>query len=139
MYFITDNICGDKCTRITCKCGNETLSPRKYDPYYCCIPKNESCDENQGIGNCQSGQKKLFENFCEDQGQCPISWHGYVSIKSNCTSNHDCPVSSFSSRVCNDKINISVDYCSGSVGQYVHGKLCPLANEGLSHQQCYTM
>ena len=71
--------------------------------------------------------------------KCPISWHGYVSIKSNCTSNHDCPVSSFSSRVCNDKINISVDYCSGSVGQYVHGKLCPLANEGLSHQQCYTM
>ena len=137
LYFITDYICGDKCAVVECKCGNETFSPQDHNPYYCCIPKNESCEENHGIGNCQTGQKKSSENFCEHQGECPISQSAYVAIKSNCTSNHDCPVSSFSSRVCNDRINISVDYCQGALGQNVRGKLCPLANKGLYHQQCY--
>ena len=117
-----------------CKCGNETFSYD--DSYYCCIPKNESCDYNQGIGNCKTGQKRSFENFCEDQSQCPISYYGYVAFKSNCSSNHDCPVSTFSSRVCNDRIDISVDYCGGATVNGT-GKLCPLANKGLFHQQCY--
>ena len=135
MYFITDRICGDKCAGVECKCGNETFSGHDSDPYYCCIPKNESCEGNQVIGNCETGQKKFFENFCEDQGQCPISKEGYVAITSNCTFNHDCPASLLSSRICTDRINVSLgSYC---LMGFIYGKICPNANDGLFHQQCY--
>ena len=100
MGFIADYICGDKCVGNLCRCGNETISVLyDDDPFYCCIPNNESCDEfnDNNIVTCQNGQKKSFENFCEDQGQCPTSRSGFVAFKSDCTSNHDCPASSYSS------------------------------------------
>ena len=136
MYSVIDKICGDICSGHECKCGDETISTiHPSDPYYCCISKNESCEENQGNGSCRGGRKKYFENFCEDQGQCPVSNTGFVAITSNCSSNHDCPASYFSSRVCIDTIDVSLEsYCRVSVEQ---GKICPNANKGLFHQQCY--
>ena len=137
MYSITDQICGDKCSGQECKCGDETISHSfTHDPYYCCISKNESCEENQGIGSCQGGHKKSLENFCEDQGQCPVSKTGFVAITSDCSSNHDCPASSYSSRVCIDRINVSLEshFCSRGAN---FGKICPKANKGLYYQQCY--
>ena len=140
MYCISDQICGDKCAAYECKCGNETFSSVDYDPYYCCIPKNESCEENQKIGICQAGQMKSIQHFCQDQGQCPIATEGYVALTSNCSSNHDCPSSSLSSRICIDSANVSLEfYCKGAFEQFKDGIMCPNSNKGLSYQQCYQM
>ena len=61
-----------------------------------------------------------------------------TAIKSNCSlaDYQHCPAGFFSTRICMDKVNVSVtDYCGSLLSQ---GKLCPLPSNGLEIDQCYS-
>ena len=87
---------------------------------------------------CANGKAIPFELFCEDQGQCPIhTGLTATALKSDCShiSNHVCPVYPLSSKICMDKVNVSLSrYCSPEYGNYFQ---CQSAGLGLEFEQCY--
>ena len=89
--------------------------------------------------NCDNGQAvSVFGDFCQE---CPLV-HLYSSfaVSSNCSYNlnHFCPLYDDASKICIDKVDVSItNYCSYG-GQNEYWK-CPKANKGLKFDQCYDM
>ena len=96
-------------------------------------------DDN--ISSCENGQALvIYGDFCSDSEMCPIATENQLALSSNCskTSNHFCPMYQMSSKICMDKVNVSVtDYCSYGRGEQYWK--CPKANKGLIFEQCYHM
>ena len=89
--------------------------------------------------SCKNGNLLHTGDFCEQQGQCPISYWSPAAMKSNCTksSNHFCPVGGQSTKICMEKFNVSmIDYCSAITSDYP-GYMCPSLGNGLIFEQCY--
>ena len=90
--------------------------------------------------SCKNGQAiSIFEDFCNKCQECPILPFSMVAFASNCSkiSNHVCPFSKDASKICIDKLNVSItDYCSDKDGNKYWK--CPMANKGLKHEQCYS-
>ena len=82
----------------------------------------------------------MIESFCEHQGQCPVTKRSATAINSNCShfSNHYCPISQFSTKLCVENINLNVtEYCE-DIDDYVSlNYMCPKAINGLIFDQCY--
>ena len=89
---------------------------------------------------CENGQAlSIYGDFCNDCHECPIGTNSFSAISSNCSKrfNHFCPLY-MSSKICMDKVNVSVtDYCTHG-GQNEHW-ICPKASKGLDFEQCYYM
>ena len=97
-----------------------------------------------GGGNvyCESGQAlSIYGDFCHDCQECPIqpfSHLYHLAMSTNCSksSNHFCPIYMSASKICLDKVNVSItDYCSNGDEPWI----CPKANKGLNFEQCYKM
>ena len=92
---------------------------------------------------CQNGQAmSIYGDFCKDGHECPTSIYSNYAMKSNCSydSNHFCPMQFDSSKICINKMNVSIsDYCRNGdpYGIDTHWT-CPKANYGLDFEQCYT-
>ena len=88
-------------------------------------------------GICENGKVVPQEDFCEGQEQCPIATSSATALKSNCRhmSNNFCPMSQMSSKICLDKVNVSMgDYCKRFT-DYIW--ICPMAKESPYFEQCY--
>ena len=85
---------------------------------------------------CENGQSlSIFGDYCHD---CPIGHSSTSALTSNCSksSTNFCPINLYSSKICLDKVNVSItDYCSG--GGFEKFWICPKANKGLIFEQCY--
>ena len=94
------------------------------------------------IISCENGQAiPTHGGFCKDSQECPIiTSYGIMALTSNCghVSNHFCPISRGLSKICIDKVNVSItDYCTEG-GHDKYWK-CPKANKGLVFEQCFDM
>ena len=111
--------------------------------YYCCTPRNITC-KGYSETICSEGQTQRFDEYCEEQELCPIHTNSLTAISSNCShkQNHFCPVKHTSSKICIDKLNVSVnmycDYKSSIISPPTHGKLCPMAKNSIIYEQCYS-
>ena len=91
---------------------------------------------------CENGQAlSIFGEFCNE---CPMHRYSVFALTSNCSksSNHFCQIDYYSSKICMDKVNVSIgDYCSGDKTDVFdcteYYKDCPKANKGLNFEQCY--
>ena len=82
---------------------------------------------------CENGQAlSIYGDFCHECQECPITVNSYIALTSNCSksSNHFCPMTAYSSKICTDEVNVSL---------YNGTKLwrCPKANRGLNFEQSY--
>lgn len=137
---VSVKICGDKCLDDfgLCHCGDDDFYDTDED-YYCCTPKNITCEET-GFNeyDCPVGQKLSLDAFCVEQDQCPISLESGMAITSNCTANNQyCPIdyNLEASKICLNSVpeRKIEDYCNqGS------SSACAKANEGLTFEQCYS-
>ena len=99
-------------------------------------------DVDDKIISCENGHALSYNgDFCHDSQECPISaQNSILAMSSNCSkmSNHFCPLYDYSSKICMDKVNVSItDYCSW--GGLDEPWICPEANKGLKFEQCYDM
>ena len=91
---------------------------------------------------CENGQAVVvYGGFCEECKKCPIGVRSsYMFMSSNCSksSNHICPKSRKTSKICMDEVKVSMtDFC---LLQDAHDYWkCPKANKGLNFEQCYKM
>ena len=89
---------------------------------------------------CENGQTlSIYRDFCHENKVCPIHPYSSMALKSNCsqTFNHFCPTSEKTSKICMDKLDVSITtYCSNSYMGQGPWK-CPKANKGLNFEQCY--
>ena len=92
--------------------------------------------------SCENGQAiSIYGEMCNKSEECPISdLTSKRALESNCSysSNHFCPIYYTSSKICMDKVDVSItDYCT-YYGQAEPWN-CPKANKGLKFDQCYSM
>ena len=90
------------------------------------------------VTSCQNGQAISTEEFCDECQECPVAQNDVFALKSNCSksSNSFCPSFSGSSKICMDKINVSLsDHCKSEINN--NRWMCPNANSGLNFEQCY--
>ena len=88
--------------------------------------------------SCKNGKVLSNIDFCRDCQECPINKQSSVALTSNCskTSNNFCPVTYDTSKICINRLNVSLPkYCT----KYEDAPhwICPKANKGLDFEQCY--
>ena len=92
--------------------------------------------------HCEHGQAiSIYGDFCVETQECALSPGSTFALTSNCskTSNHFCPFYASSSKICMDKVNVSItDYCT-SDGLYHKYWKCPKAIKGHDFEQCYAI
>ena len=96
------------------------------------------------LGNtiyCKNGQVlSIHGDFCQNCQECPLELFSSFAMSSNCskTSNHFCTVFQGTSKICMNKVDVSItDYCSSHGLNDPEPWVCPKANKGLNFEQCY--
>ena len=89
-------------------------------------------------GYCENGQAvSLYGDSCHDE--CPIGKSSRSAMSSNCSKslNNFCPIIEETSKICMDRVNVSItDYCFSN-SEYDKYWNCPKANKGVNFEQCY--
>ena len=142
--FIAGRICGNKCissihfnenhANSKCHCGDNEGFGYK-ERYYCCTPQNSTCtkEDNGNVVKCPKGKRLKIDDFCDYQGQCPVSTSSTTAVTSDCQDhkNTHCPKHLRSSRICDVFQSLKIEhFCR-------YGTACPKAKEGLVYKQCY--
>ena len=91
------------------------------------------------IMSCENGQQiSVYGKFCNENQGCPLGIESLLALTSNCSksSNHFCPISSSTAKICIDRVDVSItNYCSYGARNDSYWK-CPKANKGLEFEQC---
>lgn len=133
LNLLSGEICGDKCTRKYCKCGEENEIDYN-DGLYCCNHPNETCEKENDV-ICENGELLPWTSFCKRQHQCPVRVvNSETAILVNCslTKNHHCPENRRISKLCSIDPNTSIEkYC------FMGKESCPQNGHGPGIEQCY--